>query len=141
MRLLLSCLLLLPGLVAADIYRWVDANGQVHFDQRPAGAGAEPVEVKPQVVERDAATRERQARSARFYEARRQEQAQASAESAERQQARAQKCNGLRNALARMPEGRRYFRSEANGERSYYSDEELDAARRRLREQLAEGCS
>jgi hypothetical protein len=27
----------------------------VHFDQRPAGAGAEPVEVKPQVVERDCA--------------------------------------------------------------------------------------
>jgi hypothetical protein len=141
MRLWFSCLFLLSGLAVADIYRWVDANGQVHFGQRPTGAGAEQVEVKPQVVELDAATRERQARSARFYEARRQEQAQASAESAERQHTRAQKCNELRNALARIPEGRRYFRSEANGERSYYSDEELDAARRRLRDQLSEGCS
>ncbi len=27
-------LLLLPALASAEIYRWTDANGQVHFGQR-----------------------------------------------------------------------------------------------------------
>ncbi|HBX56159.1 DUF4124 domain-containing protein [Pseudomonas sp. UBA2684] len=140
MRVLL-CLLLLPGLAAAEIYRWTDANGQVHFGQRPAVPGAEQVEVTPQVVERDAATREREARTERFYDARRDEQAQAAAASAERQAKRAQECRELRGKLARMPEGRRYFRLEANGERSYYSDEQLDAARRQLRDRVSERCT
>ncbi|MEX6503606.1 DUF4124 domain-containing protein [Pseudomonas zhanjiangensis] len=141
MRLWFCCLLLLPGLAAAEVYRWVDADGQVHFGQRPNAQGAERVEVKPQVVERDAATRERQARSERFYEARRQEQAQARSRSVERQTAHRQECSQLRQQLAQMPEGFRYYRSDADGQRSYYSDEEMDAARRQLRERVAQRCS
>ncbi|MBS7661780.1 DUF4124 domain-containing protein [Pseudomonas lalucatii] len=135
------CLLLLPGLAAAEIYRWVDADGRVHFGQRPAAAGAEQVEVRPQVIERDAATRERLERTERFYDARRQEQADAAASSAQRQAKRDQECGELRRRLAQVPEGLRYYRKEANGERSYYSDEELDAARRQLRQRLAERCT
>jgi len=56
MRALLMTAMLLPALADAQIYRWTDANGQVHFGQRPA-AGAEQVEVRPQVVERDDQTR------------------------------------------------------------------------------------
>lgn len=141
MRLWFCCLLLLPGLAAAEIYRWVDADGRVHFDQRPLAPSAEQVEVKPQVIERDQATRERQARSERFYDARRQEQAQAKTQSAERQAERQQECSELRHRLAQLPEGFRYYRTEANGERIYYSDEELDASRRQLRERVAARCS
>ena len=47
----------------------------------------------------------------------------------------------LRQRLAQLPDGYRYFREGANGERIYYSDEELDAARRQVRERLAERCS
>lgn len=140
MRVLL-CLLLLPGLAAAQVYRWVDANGHVHFDQRPVVPGAEQVEIRPQVIERDDLTRQREERTARFYEARRAEQAQASAVSAERQALRAQECAELRKRLAQIPEGRRYFHTEASGERSYYGDEQLDAARRQLRDQVSERCS
>jgi hypothetical protein len=141
MRPLFCCLLLLPGLAAAEIYRWVDANGQVHFGQRPAAPGAEQIEVRPQVIERDQETRERQARSERFYDARREEQAQAAAQSAERQAKRAQECRELRRKLAQMPEGFRYYHDEADGQRSFYSDEEMDAARRQLRDRVSERCS
>ncbi|NQD92239.1 DUF4124 domain-containing protein [Pseudomonas sp. CrR25] len=140
MRALL-CLLLLPGLAAAEIYRWVDADGQVHFGQRPAAPGAEQVEVRPQVIERDAATRERLERTERFYDARRQEQAQASTAAAERQATRDKECSELRRRLAQIPEGRRYYRTEADGERNYYSDEQLDAARRQLHDRVSERCS
>ncbi|MGB4073587.1 DUF4124 domain-containing protein [Pseudomonas sp.] len=140
MRVLL-CLLLLPGLAAAEIYRWTDANGQVHFSQRPTAAGAEQVEVKPQVVERDQLTREREERANRFYDARREEQAQASAEALKRQAERQEECAKLRNSLAEIPEGYSYYRSEADGERSYYSDEEVDTARQQLQSRVSERCS
>lgn len=140
MRVLL-CLLLLPGLAAAEIYRWTDANGQVYFGQRPAVAGAEKVEVKPQVVERDQLTRERQERTSRFYDARRAEQAQASAVAAEQQTKRAQECRELRKRLASIPEGRNYYRDEADGQRSYYSDKQMDTARQQLQGRVSERCS
>lgn len=140
MRIVL-CLLLLPGLAAAEIYRWTDANGQVHFGQRPAAAGAEKVEVRPQVVERDQLTREREARASRFYDARREEQAQASAAAAEHQARRAEECRGLRRQLASIPEGRSYYRTEADGQRSFYSDEQVDTARQQLQSRVSERCS
>lgn len=134
-------LLLLPALASAEIYRWTDANGQVHFGQRPAAAGAEKVEVKPQVVERDQLTRERQERTSRFYDARREEQAQASVVTAERQAKRAEECRELRSRLASIPEGRSYYRAEADGQRSYYSDKQVDTARLQLQSRVAERCS
>jgi len=140
MRVVL-CLLLLPGLAAAEIYRWTDASGQVHFGQRPAAVGAEKVEVRPQVVERDQLTREREERTSRFYEARRAEQAQASVVAAERQAKRAEECHELRRQLAAIPEGRSYYRTEANGQRRYYSDDQVDTARQQLQKQVSQRCS
>lgn len=142
MRMWIGCLLLLPGLAAAaEIYRWVDGDGRVHFDQRPANPAAEQIEVRPQVLEADPATRERRARSERFSEARRQEQAEAKGQAAQRRAEREQECRELRHQLAQMPEGFRYYRSDAGGQRSYYSDAEMDAARRQLRDRVSARCS
>jgi hypothetical protein len=135
------CLLLLPGLAAAEIYRWTDANGQVHFGQRPAAPGAQQIEVKPQAVERDQLTLERQERTRRFYDARREEQAQAAVVAAERQAKRAEECRELRKKLTSIAEGRSYYRTAADGQRSYYSDEQVDAARQQLQRQVIERCS
>ena len=71
-RLILLFILLVPLPSLAEIYRWTDANGQIHFGEQP-GAGAERVEVKPQVVERDAATRESQERLRKVLDAHQQE--------------------------------------------------------------------
>ncbi|HSC82762.1 MAG TPA: DUF4124 domain-containing protein [Pseudomonas sp.] len=141
MRKLLLCFLLLPGLAGAEIYRWTDANGQVHFSEQPGGAGAKQIEVKPQVVERDAATRQREERTAQFYDARHQEKAQAEAKSSEAHAKRAQECRELRGQLANIQRGGRYFVTEKNGERTYFSDQELDGARNRLSSRIAERCS
>ncbi|MDF2074613.1 DUF4124 domain-containing protein [Pseudomonas mendocina] len=140
MRHLLLIAALLPTLATAEIYRWTDEQGRVHFAQRPV-AGAETVEVKPQVVERDAHTREREARTQRFYDARREEQQQAAATAAAQREERAGECRDLRRRLAQIPEGFSYYRTDANGERIYYSDDETDAARRQLRERIAQRCT
>ncbi|QMV65036.1 DUF4124 domain-containing protein [Pseudomonas berkeleyensis] len=140
MRRLLLIATLLPALATAEIYRWTDEQGRVHFGQRPV-AGAEPVEVRPQVVERDEHTREREARTQRFHDARREEQQQAAATAAAQRAERASECQDLRRRLAQIPEGFSYYRTDANGERIYYSDEETDTARRQLRERIAQRCT
>lgn len=139
MRCLLLIVTLLPALATAEIYRWTDEQGRVHFGQRPV-AGAETVEVKPQVVERDEYTREREARSQRLHDARLEERQQAEATAAAQLEARASECRDLRRRLTQIAEGVKYYRPGANGERIYYSDEETDTARRQLRERIAERC-
>jgi hypothetical protein len=138
--LYLACLAL-SAAAHAEIYRWTDAQGQAHFSERPESTDAQAIEVNPQVVVRDAATRESEARAARFFEARRDEQRQASAQAAERQAARSKECQRLRRALADIPQGYRFYRVDAQGERLYYSDEQVDSTRQQLSERIASSCT
>ncbi|CAD5105985.1 DUF4124 domain-containing protein [Zestomonas carbonaria] len=139
----MCCVVLLAGGMAvaqaAEIYRWTDEHGRVHFGQRPQ-AGAEQVEVKPQVVERDDATREREANVERFYEARRQEQRESARQQAERQAQRAEECGALRERLAEVSKDGRYYRVDDAGRHIYYSDAEITAARRQLTERIGQRC-
>ena len=139
MRQLWLVILLLPSLALAEVYRWTDANGRVHFGETPQ-AGAVQVEVKPQVIQRDAATAEREVRTERFFAARREEQQQADAISRQAQAKQAQDCQRLRDSQAQLGQGGTFYKDDGKGGRSYYSDEEIDAARRRLSAQVAERC-
>lgn len=127
-------------LAAADIYRWVDAEGNVHFDSR-SRPGAKQVEVRPQVIERDDATREREARTERFFDARRQEQQAAQQAAGEQHAKRERACREWQHQLSRLSHGGRYFRADAKGERVYYSDEEIGATRRQLASRISQNCS
>ena len=127
-------------LASAEIYRWVDPQGNVHFDER-SRPGAEQIEVRPQIVERDEVTREREARTERFFEARRQEQQAADQAASEQYVRRKQECDQLRQRLSRLSHGGRYFSADAKGERVYYSDEEIAAARRQLASRISQNCS
>ncbi len=56
--LLIALSLLTPLLASAQVYKWVDANGKVHYSDRPA-TGAEPIPVplrKPSQPEAASAT-------------------------------------------------------------------------------------
>lgn len=139
MRVLILLLALSPLLASAQIYRWTDAQGRVHFGQRPV-AGATAVDVRPQVVERDQATREREAGAARFFDARRAEQAVAAEKSAEEQAALSRQCAGWRQQRNQLADGRVFYRMAENGEREFYSDAQVDATRQQLDRLIAQGC-
>ena len=138
-RLICICLLLLPALSAAEIYRWTDANGQIHFGEQP-GAGAQRIEVKPQVVERDAATREREERLRKVLDARSQEQAAVQQKQAQKNAKRNEECSKLRQSLAELEQGGVFFSQDAQGERTYYSDQQVEAARSKLAAKLSSHC-
>ncbi|EWC40033.1 DUF4124 domain-containing protein [Stutzerimonas stutzeri] len=138
--LLLLTAALMPVLAGAEIYRWTDAEGRVHFGQRPA-AGAEQIQVRPQVIERDELTRQRESRRERIFAARRQEQLTAREQASQARAAREQECLGLHSQLSRLQLGGRYFRNDAAGARVYYSDSELEAARQRLATRIGQACN
>lgn len=139
MRHLLCCLLLVPIVAGAQIYRWTDAQGRVHFSETPR-EGAESVSVKPQVIERDQATREREARTARFYDARRQEQAAEAGRVAEAREQQQQRCSQLRDQQDQLSRAGTYFRLDEQGGRQYYTDEQVETFRRSLAERMARDC-
>ncbi|TLX54709.1 DUF4124 domain-containing protein [Stutzerimonas nosocomialis] len=139
MRALLWMALAFPLVASAQIYRWTDAQGRVQFGQTPP-AGAERVEVRPQVMERDEAVQERLQRTERLFEARRQEQ-QAAGEKAQRARAeRDEHCRRLRHELAQLADGGRFFRTDERGERQYYSETQVESARHYLAGRISRDC-
>jgi hypothetical protein len=127
-RLIILLLLLAPVTSWGEIYRWTDANGQVHFGERPM-PGAEAIDVKPQVIERDAATRQSQERLQKVLDARQQEQAASAQKQASKTAKRNQECAKLRQTMENLGRDGRYFSEGSNGERNYYSDQQVAAAR------------
>ncbi len=139
MRLWWLVLILLPLLATAEIYRWTDSKGTLHYGERPP-AGAQKVDVRPQVIERDAATQAREARTERFFGARREEQAKTAVEAQQKQQSRNERCRALRSNLGALNSGRKLYYRDDKGQRVFYSDEQLNTARRKIDARLAADC-
>ena len=131
--------------VASQIYKYTDADGTVHYVDRPTGAATEErVAIISQPTDR-AAVQTRvegrlgqqaaeDARTARA-DARQQE----AAARAEREQ-RAQKCQEYRSRLETYVQSRRLYRQGEDGERIYLDDAEREAARQKVEELVAEYC-
>ncbi|MEH6566183.1 MAG: DUF4124 domain-containing protein [Halopseudomonas sp.] len=142
MKLPLLLLLLISCWAApamAQIYRWVDAQGQVHFDQRPR-QGAEQVDVKPQVVEREDHVRESEENRQRLYDVREQERAQQRQLSAQQRQRQAARCAQMREQLAMFDQRVFWYEEDAQGRRVEVANEQVQASKNALLERLREEC-
>ena len=132
---------------ASDIYKWTDAEGNVHFGDRPSGAATEerlaisstptdPDRVRDIVQARNDSRAERNAAeaAARAAEPTAEEIRAAKAE-------RKEKCNTYKERLQKFVTSRRLYRQDENGERVYLDEEETLAARARVQEQVLEYCN
>lgn len=154
--LLLGVLLAVSATAAAQLYRWVDKDGRVHYTATPPPAGAtksRTIETPATPPAPPAASGEPAAKDdarkgpltpveqeAAFRK--RQLEAQKAAEKAalERQQeeTRLANCERAREALATFESGQRISRTNAQGERYYLDDaaraRETEAARRTVQD-------
>lgn len=122
----------------AEIYRWVDESGKVHFSDRPNDGAAhklqietregEPVDTDQQQRLLDAYREEREAR----------EEERLKAEERERQ--RSQNCAYARNRL-RQYDGARLYQPLENGGRRYLDDNERQREMERVEEAVQRWCS
>ncbi|MDJ0740822.1 MAG: DUF4124 domain-containing protein [Gammaproteobacteria bacterium] len=145
---LLLTVLLVGGAAQADIYRWTDANGQVHYGSRPpADASAEAMDIprreRPAAADSaddSAARRERQRRLLDLYRHEREQKKAAAAQAAQRRQQREQRCNRLQAQWRRLTFAAPIYFKRDDGGRDYLSDAQRAEQQARLRSAYIEAC-
>lgn len=143
-------------LASAEIYKWKDANGHVHFsDQPPADAktnattlkGGAPVASPAAAPDSDASkpagpkTWQEKEQEARQRKA---EQAAADKKKKDEEDRAADKeryCTSLRNNRAMLQKGGRVGSPNAKGEMELYSDEQMAKKIAELNDKIAKECS
>jgi hypothetical protein len=145
-RLIAAALLVLaaPGASAEGVYRWTDAQGRVHFGDRPPGDGpstaiappAPPAAPAPTAAERAA----RQQRLLDAYRDERLEKQELEAKQKAEEDDRRRRCAQARDRLARYQSSGRIYDPQPNGERRYLNDGERDAEIRTARNEVGRWC-
>lgn len=144
---IVAMILAFPCVGLAEIYKWVDEKGQTHYGEKPQGRSSEQIHVP----ERDSGTaqpapdeQQRLERMKRWVDARQKEREKAKQEQAELKEKRAEKkrrCDKLRRELRDLEiGGMQWYRIDEQGNRQFYSDEEIEAHKARMRETLDKNC-
>ena len=151
LRLLLCTALisLSTGLFAAEIFKWTDADGNVHYGDRPTAgdqANFETIAVasrrtdSEQVQAGIEARQERDAARAEARDARAKAEEEAEKELAEAEE-RSRKCDQYRARLEEFITSRRLYRVDDSGERNYLDEVQIQEARSKAQQKVEEYCS
>jgi len=139
-RWVLCCSLLLAATpLHAQIYRWTDAQGRVHFSERPA-QGAEQVEVDPQVIERDAQVRQREQNLRRIMDVRSEERAAEQLKLTEQRNRQRAQCDEFRRQLAQLDKRMFWYEEDASGRQIEVDRKRVEARKAELTTLVQERC-
>ena len=132
--------------VAGEIYKWVDEDGNVHYEDRPTGDEVERVAVVSNNTSRSSVQASIDARraheSARADARSQKEEEQRKAEEVARITAeREQKCADSRSRMENYLQARRLYKEDENGERVYLDDEQVMEARAEAQDDIQAYCS
>ncbi len=145
-RVVLSILIFcLATSAQAEIYKWVDEQGKVHFSDRPQGKNTEKVEVKSSVsdAQKQDAERLSQRYQQLYQQVKEEEQAQAEADrkaSADKEKRRAV-CEQLKKKVNIANQEYALVRFNDEGGHEYLTDEEAADYRSKMNQLYAERCS
>ena len=149
LMLVLLCASLCAAAQSNEIYKWVDADGNVHYGDRPDGSDNAPVEIleiasartSPERVQADVEERlerqEERDEAKKLEEEARQEAAQAQAE----RDSQREQCAAYRARLQKFNTARRLYRTDENGERIYLDETQMQQTRSDLQALIAETCT
>ena len=128
----------------AEVYKWVDAEGNVHYGDRPPSSGQEPQSLSlPSAPDRDSDHGERSLKQRRLleaFEAERADQERVETEAAEAKRERAHDCEQARRTLANFERANIVYTTDENGARVYMSDEERRGAAANAKEWIRKHC-
>jgi nucleotide-binding universal stress UspA family protein len=118
--------------LGADIYKTVDAQGHVVYSDHPISSTSQPMALHVTAANPEEAARLDREQEQLSAEAAKEAQQQQN-EAAERQKkaaedaAQQRRCDAARNRYAMFAVGGRLMKSDAEGNRVFYSDEEIAA--------------
>ncbi len=146
---LAAALVALPA--GAQLYKWTDANGRVQYSDKPPPAGQKatamskatmsPVtstEGAPAAAEKSPADREQEYRK---RQADQQEAQKKQDQLAEERRIKQANCDTVQKQLAAMQAGQRMVTFDANGERRYLDDAEIQQSMQRAQQDAAKYCN
>lgn len=139
--------LIAAGISHADVYRYVDKNGNVQYTDRPEQLPAELLaKLKSQRTD-NSALADRVAADLKARDAVAKTQDAASKEAAEKAKAaattaadKADRCTRARNQYANVSQTGRVYTLDDKGERVYMDDAQLEASRVTAKEQMDTWC-
>jgi hypothetical protein len=146
MRLVGIALLLLSTAASAEVYRWVDAQGRVHYADRPAENAELVSSVASRPTNREDVAKRTEAESAQRAQAAAREteqsaqQATAAAVEQDVEKNRAIQCKKAQEDYRVAVESQKLYRVGKDGERYYLTDAELTEARVNSRRAMDELC-
>lgn len=131
---------------ANDIYKWTDEDGNIHYGDRPTGDATEqrlainsratdPSKVNARVQSRHTARKAAEEAAASEPEGPTKDELRAKAAE------RSQKCDTYKARLQKFVQSRRLYKEDENGERVYLDEEQTQAARERVENQVQEYCN
>lgn len=143
--LLACCLAALAwwGLAGAEIYRWVDEDGKVHYTDRPQHSDQTPLNVKPLRPAADPdleLRRERRDRLLHILSEDRERERAAQARQDRERTARAHDCRLARNELSDLERGGVFYELGDQGERRYLSQDQVKQRKDRWRSEVQRLC-
>jgi hypothetical protein len=131
--------------LADDMYKTVDPQGHVTYSDHPQSPASQRISVEVREGNAEEAARLTRQQAAMDAESALQakqarqdadEQAKKAAQLAQQQQ----RCNAARNRYAMFAAGGRIFKTDAQGNRVYYSDEEIDQQRALTKAAMDSAC-
>ena len=132
--------------IAGEIYKWTDADGNVHYEDRPtADSPVELVNVVTRSSNNAAAQASIDARRNRESaredaKTKKAESAKAAADERAEQQKRQQQCQMYRTRLEGFLRSQRLYREDDSGERVYLDEEQIVAALTKVEDKIRETC-
>ena len=146
------CLLILIGLctaapVSAEIYRWTDENGRVHYGERPPQEAAEKIELRGGTsrpagpIPDEAERRARQQRLLDAYSYEREQKKAQKAREQERRQRQSKACERIRKRWGELSFAGPIYYREPGGGRRYLNDDERTAELDKLRPSYRRACN
>lgn len=129
---------------ASEIYRWTDENGNTQYGDRPTEDAVRVTAIQSSPTDNSriiAATAARQKQQAEKAEIAARNQGPSEEELRAEAAERKGKCVAFRGQLQKLITSRRLFREDDNGERVYLAEDEMQAAREKVQNQVEEYCS
>jgi hypothetical protein len=145
MKKLLWLLMLWCLVAEAEVYRWTDEQGRVHFSDRPLDENSQSMEIAPSAthknLSREQSERERKRR--RLLDVYRMDRAQKQAKQAKEQHDRAERqrnCIQARRRYARFNRAGGIYETDERGERVYLEKEQRARFIDDLQQQIDRWC-
>jgi Domain of unknown function (DUF4124) len=146
--LLFAALIAWSGMAGAVVYKWIDAQGKLQYGDRPPdGVHAEVVDLLGTHVARAAAARESSSPASSSSSSRtavpgaQDDATLKKSVEGDVEQTREKQCADAQDHYKKLIEGRRLYKSGANGEREYLTSEEIDAERLNAKRDLDAICN